>query len=226
LNGSRTVIERLIGSRIGTNAVVHVSYSAAGSPSGSYQTIGEGAEIRFELWQNLAGIYARVNLSLNNAPKDLRVQEVTSYTFGTDLTWQWLRAGAEYIIYDSTQSKYRSARFFQSLTWRPDPESTLGIDFTEAWIDYVNANRQEENFQAITRYHRALTHRLGFDIDAGVSYRNGEGVNQLLATVRPAIKYTLGKLTLDAGYNYEYELFLNSEERQKHMFFLRMKRFF
>jgi hypothetical protein len=157
---------------------------------------------------------------------DLRVQEVTSYTLGSDFNWRWLRAGAEYLIYDSTQSDYRSARFFQSVTWRPDADSTVGMDFSEAWIDYINAQRQEENFQAITRYHRTLTHRLGFDADAGVSYRKGNGVDQVLATIRPSIKYAIGKLTLDAGYDYEYELFLNSEERQKHMFFLRLKRFF
>jgi hypothetical protein len=225
-NGARTVIERITGSRIGTNSVVHVSYTATRSPSGSYETLTDGAEIRLELWKNLVGIYGRINLSLNNAPPDLRVQEVTAYTLGTDLTWRWLRAGGEYIIYDSTQSDYRSARFFQSITWRPDAESTVGMDFTECWIDYINAHRQEENFQAITRFHRALTHHLGFDADAGVSYRKGNGVDQVLATVRPSIKYALGKLTLDAGYDYEYELFLNSEERQKHMFFLRLKRFF
>jgi hypothetical protein len=225
-NGARTIIERITGSRIGTNSVVHVSYTAARSASGSYETLSDGAEIRLELWRNFVGIYGRINLSLNNAPADLRVQEVTAYTLGTDLTWRWLRAGAEYLIYDSTQSDYRSARFFQSLTWRPDPESTLGMDFTECWIDYINAHRQEENFQAITRYHRALTRHLGFDADAGVSYRRGNGVDQVLATVRPSIKYAFGKLNLDAGYDYEYELFLNNEERQKHMFFIRLKRFF
>jgi hypothetical protein len=225
-NGARTVIERITGSRIGTNSVVHVSYSATRSPSGSYETLTEGAEIRLELWNNLVGIYGRINLSLNNAPVELRVQEVTAYTLGTDFTWRWFRTGAEYLIYNSTQSDYRAARFFQSLTWRADADSTLGMDFTEAWIDYINAHRQEENFQAITRYHRTLTHHLAFDGDAGVSYRKGNGVDQVLATIRPSIKYVIGKLTLDAGYDYEYELFLNSEQRQKHMFFLRLKRFF
>jgi len=75
-------------------------------------------------------------------------------------------------------------------------------------------------------YNRQLTRRWGLNLDAGVSYRQGNGVDQVLAAFRPSIKYALGKLTLDAGYDYEYELFLNSEQRQKHMFFIRMKRFF
>jgi hypothetical protein len=225
-NGSRTVIERLIGSRIGTNQVMHVSYNAAGSPSGSYNTFTESAEIRFDLWQNLVGVYGRITLSLNDAPIALRIQEVRAYTLGTDLTWRWLHTGAEYVIYDSTQSDYRSARFFQSLLFHPDPVSNIGLDFTEAWIDYINANRQEQDYTGIFRYHRALTSRLGLDADAGVSYRTGNGVDQLLATFRPSIKYVVGKLSVDAGYDYEYDLFLNNQKRQKHMFFLRMKRYF
>jgi hypothetical protein len=40
------------------------------------------------------------------------------------------------------------------------------------------------------------------------------------------LKYVIGKTTIDAGFDYEYELFLNSEQRQKEMFFLRLKRYF
>jgi hypothetical protein len=225
-NGSRTIIERLTGSRIATNAVVLVDYEAEPTPSGSYETVTEAFEARLELWQSLVGIYGRINLSLNNAPTDLRIQNVTAYTIGSDLNWRWLRVGAEYVIYDSTLSDYRSARLFQSLTFRPDAASTFGMEFTEAWIDYTSAHRQEEDFQFITRYHRGLTHHLALDADAGVSLRRGAGVDQILATVRPALKYVVGKMTIDSGYDYEYELFLNSEERQKHMFFARLKRNF
>jgi hypothetical protein len=225
-NGSRTIIERLTGSRIATNAVVLVDYDAEPTPSGSYETVTEAFEARLELWQSLVGIYGRINLSLNNAPTDLRIQNVTAYTVGSDLNWNWLRAGAEYVIYNSSLSDYRSARLFQSLTFRPDAASTLGLEFSEAWIDYSSAHRQEEDFQFITRYHRGLTHHLALDADAGVSLRRGAGVDQILATVRPALKYVVGKMTLDTGYDYEYELFLNNEERQKHMFFLRLKRVF
>jgi hypothetical protein len=225
-NGSITFIERLTGSRIGTNQVVLVDYDAQPSPSGSYSTLSESFEVRLELWQNLVGIYGRVNLSLNDAAADLRVQNVNAYTIGSDLNYKWLRAGAEYQIYNSTISDYQSARVFQSLTFRPDEASTLGLDFSEVWINYVSAHRQEEDFQFITRYHRGLTHRLGLNTDAGVSMRRGNGVDQILAAVRPSIKYVIGKTTIDAGYDYEYELYLNSEERQKHMFFFRLKRYF
>lgn len=226
-NGSRTLIERLSPfSQIPPNAVVLVDYDAIPTPSGNYETVTEGFEVRLEFWQGLLGVYGRVNLSLNNAPSELRIQNVHAYTVGSDLTWRWLRAGAEFNIYNSTLSDYESARLFQTLTFRPDAESTFGLEFTEAWIDYTSAHRQEQDFQVITRYHRALTHHLAVDADAGVSLRRGAGFDQTLAVIRPSLKYVVGRMSIDTGYNYQYELFLNNEERQKHMFFFRLKRTF
>ena len=56
--------------------------------------------------------------------------------------------------------------------------------------------------------------------------RRGQGVDELLATVRPGIEYSIGKLSIKAEYDYEYNLFQANEERQKHMFFIRAKRVF
>lgn len=224
--GTRTLIERPIGSRIPIDAAVLVDYQALPSAAGSYEDLTEVFQIRFELWKNLVGVYSRVSLSRNNAPPELRVQQITAYTFGTDLTWRSLRAGAEYEVYDSTESDYSAVRLFQSLAFHPDEASSLSVDFSEAWIDYTSAHRQEQQYQFITRYHRALSHRFSLGTDAGIAVRRGVGVDQFVATFRPTIKYVIGKTTLDAGYDYEYETFLDNEERQKHIFFLRLRRFF
>jgi hypothetical protein len=221
--GARTVIEKL---HPGVPNVVLVDYRALPTPAGSYETFSENFQVRLEFWQNLVGVYGRLNFALNNAPAELRVQDVTTYTVGGDFTWRWLRLGAEYEIYDSTDSDYRSVRLFQSAAFRPDEASTLSIDFTESWITYLDTDREEQNYQLLTRYHRALTHRLGLDADAGISLRRGFGVDQVLAVARPSIKYAIGKTTIDAGYDYEYKQFIHREERQKHMFFVRLRRIF
>jgi hypothetical protein len=178
------------------------------------------------LWDNLLGVYGRINLSLNDAPADLLVQDVEAYTVGTDLSWSYLRLGAEYELYYSTESDYRTARLFQSLAFHPDEASSLSFDFSETWIDYVDNNQSEQDYRFITRYHRALTHRFSLETDAGIAIRRGNGVDQFLAAFRPSVKYVIGKTSIDAGYDYEYELFLNSEERQRQLFFLRLKRMF
>jgi hypothetical protein len=41
-----------------------------------------------------------------------------------------------------------------------------------------------------------------------VSPSGGYGSDQLLAAFRPAIKYVVGKTTIDVGYDYEYDLYL------------------
>ncbi len=225
MNGDRTVITRPIGSRIAVDATVLVDYRTEPAGAGSYESLSESFQVRFELYTNLWGIYGRFNLWRNNADRDLRVPNLTSYAFGTDLSWRWLRTGMEYEVYDSDLSQYRAARLFQSMLFNLDPASTLSLDFTETWIDYVDADRQETDFRFITRYHHALTSRLRFDIEGGIDIRRGDTVDQTLATVRPGIEYTIGKTMVKAGYDFEYSMY-GEEERVRHLFFLRARRTF
>jgi hypothetical protein len=224
--GTRTLIQRLPGSRIPSDATVLVDYEAEPTPAGEYTALSEQFSIRVDLWDNLWGLYGRLTLYANTAPEELHVQDLVSYAVGTDVNWRWARAGAEFEIYDSSEASYRSARLFQSFSFKLDPVSTLGVDFTETWTDYVDANRQEQHYRAITRYRRMVGRGLTVDADAGVALRRGRGVDQTLATFRPNVQYRVGRMTLAAGYNLEYELFLDREERIKHLLFLRLRRTF
>jgi hypothetical protein len=179
-----------------------------------------------DLWKNFLGVYGRVSLYDNNAAPELQVLEYVTYTAGMDLTWRWFRTGIEYQLYDSTESDYRSIRLYQSGTWRPDEASTFSLDFNETWISYLDHDRTEEDYRAITRYHRVLTRRLGLDLDAGVSYQKGQGVDQLLTAVRPSIRYVIGRTTINVGYEFEYDLFVNQEERLKNLLYVRLRRIF
>jgi hypothetical protein len=225
INGERVLITRPTGSRIGVSDIVLVDYRAEPTPAGSYESVTETFQIRFDLWKDLWGIYGRLNLWRNNADRDLRVPNLTSYAIGTDVSWRWLRAGAEYEDYDSDLSKYRAARLFQSAAFTLDASSTLSFDLTEAWIDYVDAHREEESFRFITRYSQMFTPRLRFNIEGGVDLRRGESVDQTLATVRPGIEYAIGKTTVRAEYDFEYNMF-EREERWRNLFFLRIRRVF
>jgi len=225
VNGDRTLITRPPGSRIGLSDPVLVDYRAEPSTSGRYESLTETFQLRLELWHDLWSLYGRVNLWRNNAHRDLRVPNLTSYAVGTDVSWQWLRAGAEYEIYDSDLARYRAARFFQSASFHLDASSTLGLDFSEAWIDYEDANRQEQDFRFIGRYTHMFTPRLRFSLEGGVDMRRGKTVDQTLATVRPGIEYAIGKTTVRAGYDFQYNMF-DREERLRNLFFLRVRRVF
>lgn len=225
--GTRTRIQWLNPPGQPVPSSVLAFYRTDPTPEGSYDTLSEGLQVRLEFWNNQFGVYSRVNMSLNNAAADLHVLDLHTYTFGADYTWRWLRTGAEYEIYDSSESNYRSTRLFQSLFFQVDGESTLSLDFSQSWISYENLNRPvEENFRFITRYHRALTRQFDLALEGGTAWRRGLGADQVLATARPVIRYVIGKTTVDAGYDYEYNLYQAREERQKHTFTLRVRRAF
>jgi hypothetical protein len=225
-DGSRVLIRWITVPGRPIPPAVLASYQSEPTPPGNYEIFSEYFQARLEFWKNLWGVYGRVNLTRNNAEEILRVHELTSYVAGSDVNWRWLNAGAEYEIYDSTESDYRAARLFQSLRFRLDDVSTLNFDFLQTFIQYQNPDRQEQNYRFIARYRRALSRRLAFDVDAGVLLRRGEGVDELNATLRPHLKYVVGKTTIDTGYDYEYLDFLDNERRQKHMLYVRLKRMF
>ncbi|MEI6568024.1 MAG: hypothetical protein WCR20_15200, partial [Verrucomicrobiota bacterium] len=227
--GSLTRIQRI--SRPGGDGIkdgdsVVADYQAEPTPEGNYEALSESVSIRIDFWNNLLGIYSRLNLFANNASKELRVQDLLSFAVGTDLSWRWMRAGAEEEYYDSTFSTYRSTRLFQGVSFNLDGTSSISADVNEAWNRYIDSGRSEQSYSFITRYRNLLTTSMAFNIEGGISRREGDGVEQTLATIRPGIDYSVGRTTLRAEYNYEYELYLRNEERTRHMFLVRMRRVF
>jgi hypothetical protein len=223
-DGALTRIERVIPSNIDPDVVV--DYQAKPTPAGHYEQITDTFGVRFELWKNFWGIYGRFSSARNNAPKELGVQSLAIYTVGSDVTWRWLRAGAEYSIYDSDLSSYKTARLFESLAFNLDDDSSAGLDFSQTWTDYTAAQRHEDDYRFVTNYRRRLTSHLRIEAEGGFDLRRGEGVDQTLATFRPGIDYVIGRTTIKAGYDFEYNIFLRNEVRLKHIFFVRVKRIF
>ncbi|HAM73408.1 MAG TPA: hypothetical protein DCM86_17380 [Verrucomicrobiales bacterium] len=225
--GSRTRVQWLYPPGNPVPPSLLATYRTEPTPEGSYDTLAEGCQVRLELWNNLVGVYGRANFALNNAPLDLHVLNTESYTFGSDVNWRWLRAGAEYEIYNSTESDYRTARLYQSAVFHVDDESTLSVSFTESWVQYVSLNRSpEETFRFITRYHRMLTDRLDVSLEGGTAIRRGSGADQFLGTVRPSIRYVIGKTSIDLSYDYDYSVFQDRETREKSIFAFRARRTF
>lgn len=222
--GASTRIERT--GVVPMDNTVVVDYEAEPTPSGAYETLNDTFTARVDLWNNLWGIYGRVSSLTSNAREEMRVQSIFSYAVGTDVNWRWMRAGAEYEYYDSTFASYQSTRLFQGVTFDIDYTSVFSFDFTETWTKYLNSGRSEQTYSAIGRYRNQLTSSLSFSVEGGISLRRGEGVEQDLATARPALEYAVGKTTLRAEYNFEHELYLKNEERTRHMFLLRWRRLF
>jgi hypothetical protein len=225
-NGSLIQIQRILGAIPPIDNTVVVDYQALPTPEGHYESFTDTFGIRFEFWNNIWGVYGRFSGSQNNAPKELSVQNIAIYTAGTDFNWHWLRAGGEYSIYRSDQSSYNSARLFQGASMNLDQDSSISIEFSQTWTDYIDAHRNESDYRFVTRYRRRWTSHLHMDVEGGFDYRQGQDVDQTLATFRPGIDYVIGRTSIKAGYDFEYNLFLNNETRVRHMFFIRAKRIF
>ena len=180
-----------------------------------------------DLWGGLLGLYGRVNAIQNSGTAGLVLNNLTSYAVGADTTWHFLRAGAEYDVYDSSLSTYDSARLYQNLSFRPSPVSQLSFGFAESWTTYSGNNASEQQmYSFINRYHRTLSRNWGFDIEDGVSQQSGGGTDQTLVTVRPGLEFAKGQFSLRIGYDFEYSRYLSAETRYYQTFFLRAKRSF
>ena len=167
-----------------------------------------------------------MNLSRNNAPRDVRALDKTNFTVGTDVTWRWLRAGAEYDTFDSSESSTWSARFYQSGTFRADALSSVSINLSESYSGAKDNSRQEQDYRIITRYRRSLSGNLNAVIEGGVDKDQGTGVDQMLAVARLNLDYHFGRTTVQLTYDFAYNLYQQREEVEKHMLLLRVRRRF
>jgi hypothetical protein len=225
-SGSRTEIRRIPGGTIPAGSTVLVDYEAEPTPAGGYEQYTEACGFRLSFWNNFWGLYGRLRLNRNNAEENLRVQEVTSYTLGTDCNWRWGSAGAEFVQYESDDTAYRSVRLFESFSFRPEDVSSLGVDFSQAYTEYYDTGRDEQNYRGTARYRRSVARDLLLHVAAGVEYRHGTSVDQTRAVFRPELRYRIGRSSIQFAYNYEYNLYLDNEERNKHQLTLTIKRDF
>lgn len=223
--GELMEIRRAPGSTIPDGSTILVDYQASIQTSAEYVTFANQFYIRLDLFNNLLGVYGRLNLVDNQGESSLLLNNVSEKVAGTDLSWRWFRAGAEYQVYDSTLAPLRSTRLFESFNFEPSQDSTLGIDLDQSWTHFVESNRRRVSYNFITRYNTRLTSHLAWNVEGGVRVERGEGFDQTLGVVRTGLEYTRGKLALKMGYDYQDQDFLG-EQRLRHYFFLQAKRTF
>ena len=241
-NGSITMIRRTATSSIPLNSKVLVTYTAAASPSGHYETLNELLNFRIDLWNGVLGIYGRFstlenygapsgNLPANSAQNIganplAGVANSTDYALGADTTWRWLHCGFEFEQYDSTFSSYDSVKLYQSATFRPDKASALSFSLGELLVHYVNDNTSEEDYSITTTYNRAVAQNLSLELEAGVEMRRGADADQTLAAVRSKLRYSIGETSVYIGYDFEYSLYLNSATFEEQFLYVSIRRNF
>jgi len=226
-NGALVEIRRVPGSTIPNGGSILADYTVAVRPSDSFTTIGNQVSFRLDLFDNLVGLYARWNVVNNHGGETLVLQNINDRIVGTDFTWRWLRAGAEYEDYESNLAPYTAARLFQSLSFDLGREdnSTLSFNFNQAWTTYEDSATKQASYDFICRFRTRFTRYLSWTAEGGVHLNRGPGFDQTLWVARTGLEYSRGQLAVTLAYDHLYQDYLG-ELRQGNFLSLRAKRTF
>jgi hypothetical protein len=225
-NGAMTMIRRTGNSTILQNSTVFVDYRAKASPSGQYEAVTSLLNTRIDLWNGLVSVYGRINSSQGNAPEGLLFVQQRNTAVGAETSWRWLRAGVEYENNNNRFSTYHSTRFFQSLAFKPDAFSTLSFDLNQTFTQYIDSDRNENDYLFMVRYQRRLARNFALHLDGGYSWMQSEGNDQSQAAIRPGVEFNLGRLSVQASYSLESWKYQPSTDRLKQQLIISARRDF
>lgn len=224
--GSLTEIKRVPGTtRILDGGAVAVDYRVVASPTTSFSTFANQAQIRLDLFNRLLGVYGRVNLVDHDGGETVILQEIADKVAGVDVTWRWLHAGSEYEIFDSNLAPFNSLRVFETLTFEPAGSATLNFDFGQSHQLFRDTGVSQMSYHFIGRFKWRITYGLSYELEGGVRIIEGRGLDQQLTTIRTGLDFSYGKLTASLGYEFQDEVYIG-ELRQRQFMFLRVKRSF
>ena len=224
-HGDRVEIRRALGGVIPNGAVVLVDYTAAGARSSNFDMFGDTTSVRLNLFDGLAGFYChqgRQRYSGDEAPVE---QEYNDTTFGMDIRWRWLTAGAERQIYDSDQSPYNATRFYESAFFQPTRDSNLSFDFRQTGLEFPDEDETERLYQFIVRYRVQVSSALSLNAEAGRQYDRGRGEDRDATTFRAGADFGMGQLTCSAHCDFQKETY-RDEDRERRLLQLSVKRVF
>jgi hypothetical protein len=223
--GELTEIQRIPTSiNLSDGATVLVSYQSESGYTSSFENVNATAEIRLDVY-NTVGLYGRLNYVGNNAPPQALAETLTDLVGGADITWRWLRAGAEYEDFDSNFTQYTAARFFETFSWQIGEGSRLGLNFNQVFYRYPMGQNQTQ-FQFIGLFNTQLSYWLSWNVEAGYYRQDALGASQDLVAARTGLILTYGKLTFKTGYQYNYQDIQQAEIRDRNFFYVQFNRAF
>jgi len=224
-HGEMTEIQRVPTSiELRDGSTILVSYSSDSSYTSSFDSINGSASIRLDLF-NLVGVYGRLNIVDNNAPPEALAETLTDWVGGVDVTWRWLRAGAEYEDYESNFTQYRATRLFESFSFPLGDTSNLGLNFNQIYYRYPYGQDQTQ-YQFIGLFNTQISSWLTGNVEGGYYHQEALGTTQDLVAARIGLILTYGKLTFKTGYQYNYQTIEQAEKRDRNFFYVQVKRDF
>ena len=224
-HGVYTQIQRIPGGTIPNGSVVYVDYTSGLQGSASYDSIANTAVLRLDFWNGLLGVYGRWSYQQYSGGKNLQLRMLDDKTVGVDSAWRGFRAGAEYETVDSNLAPYDRTRFTQSAHFQPGDKTDLTVNFDEGWTDFRDNHLRHTSYGFITRVQQQFTRRLTGGAEGGMRFERGDTFNRDLATARVWLDWTIGKLSVQASYEFNDESH-PSDQQNRNYVSLRIRRDF
>jgi hypothetical protein len=223
--GELTQIQRVPTSiNLPNDSPILVSYQCQAPETSSFHVVNGNAQIRLDLF-NLVGLYGRMNVVDNNAPPQALAETLTDWVGGVDVSWRWLRAGAEYEDFNSNFTEYHGTRLFETFNFPIGNNSNLGFNFNQIWYRYPNDQTQNQ-YQNLALFNTQVASWLLWNVEGGYYHIESLGSQQDLGAARTALNFLWGKLTARLGYQYNYMLTQQTETRNRNFFYIYIKRSF
>lgn len=223
--GRQMEIRRVAGGLIAEGTTVYVSYTAEAPRSGGYTTLSRAAHIRLELFDQTLAFYGRLNRVDNSGADFLVLQDIDDRVLGLEVKRGGLTLGAERETFFSTFASYRSSRLNESFTLDRGEVGMFTLDLTQTWIRLPDLARERRYQSYILRYRARPFPFLNCTVEGGYRRERGTDIDQLLATGRSSVAFDYGKLTFNAGYEYERESYLRDRHIKHFIFFYAKRRF-
>jgi hypothetical protein len=217
---------------ITSGANVLVSYDVQPNPTGNYATFTEVAQARLELWNNLLDFYVHYDHTENNASSPgFILENLDQFQAGTDFSWKRLRLGASYIDNQSSLFSYSSYATTESYALLTAARYNLSLNFNQEWSYYPATGGTTNQSSDLTFYNYQLhfswrpTAAVEWTTEAGLQQQRGENQDQDLLAARTYLNWSVGKLKVNLGYEYEDQEYVGTG-RFRNFAFVRVRRNF
>jgi hypothetical protein len=207
-----------------------VTYDVQPNPSGSYTTLGDQAQVRVEFLRGLMDVHARYSYIDNSASSPgFVLEDLRQFQGGTDFNWRRLHLTADYTDSESSLFDYYSYATTESCLLLKSLRSSLSVNLSQQWTYYpgeaTNQTGSVTFYNYMLRYDLRPTSSVSFRAEGGWQQQHGGGLDQDVFAARAYVDWTIGKLSVNLGYEYQDQEFIATSQSRNYAF-LRLRRNF
>lgn len=226
--GQQTQIQRIATGSIANGQEVLVDYQAKSPSSVSFNTLGNNFLARIDFFENLIGVFYRVNKESHpkkSDTSDLILQTLTDTSAGVEFNYKNLSVLFEDKDYRSSLSPFKRQQLRESFFFHPSAKSTLTFQSSQTIVRLVDTRDTQKFFDLLSRYSIGLSRYSRFHIEAGFRTQEGSGIDLDDFVAGSGYELDIGKLEMGLQYDFKKQLFLD-DELENHFFSFKLKRTF